>query len=60
MNRIDLVKKLHKLGWYCNNNEGTKHEKFRNPNKPGKVIEVPRHKVINKFLALSILKDAQS
>ena len=60
MNKVKLVKQLNRLGWYCHKDEGTKHEKFRNESKPGKVIEVPRHREINEYLAKSILKDAQS
>lgn len=59
MNKTKLVKELHKLGGYCEKNEGTKHDKFRNKSKPGKIIEVPRNCEINEYLAKAILKDAR-
>ena len=55
MKRLDLEKKLKKLGWYLDR-EGGSHEIWTN----GKITEpVPRHKEIGEILAKKILRKAR-
>jgi mRNA interferase HicA len=55
MKKIDLEKKLHKLGWYLKRHGGN-HDIWTN----GEITEsVPRHPEVIEGLAKKILKKAQ-
>jgi predicted RNA binding protein YcfA (HicA-like mRNA interferase family) len=57
MNNRELRKKLEAAGWIIKS--GKAHDKATHPNKPGKLIAVPRHKgEVPTGTAKSILKDA--
>lgn len=52
MNRLNLIKKIEKLGFKFERHGG-KHDIY----KKGKIrVEVPRHKEVNERIARSLLK----
>ena len=54
--RSKIVARLEREGW--ENIGGGKHDKFRNPKKPGRLIIVPRHKVLSSGVSRNIAKQA--
>ncbi len=54
--RSKIVARLEREGW--ENIGGGKHDKFRNPEKPGRLIIVPRHKVLSPGVCRTIAKQA--
>lgn len=55
MKRVDLEKRLRKLGWYFERH-GANHDVWSNGTRE---IPVPRHNEINEYTAKAILKDAE-
>jgi len=52
----DLVRALKKAGWSIEH--GGNHDIARNPQKPAVRIPLPRHKEVNEYTAMTILKAA--
>lgn len=55
-NRAKIIARLEREGW--ENVGGGKHDKFRNPGKPGRLIIVPRHKTLSPGVGRNIAKQA--
>jgi predicted RNA binding protein YcfA (HicA-like mRNA interferase family) len=51
-----IVRRLEQEGWI--NVGGGGHDKFEHPDRPGKVIMVPRHTEVSPGVARSIAKSA--
>jgi predicted RNA binding protein YcfA (HicA-like mRNA interferase family) len=55
-NKRKIVSRLKADGWIMI--EGGKHDKFENPDLPGSLMVIPRHKEITPGVARSIAKQA--
>jgi predicted RNA binding protein YcfA (HicA-like mRNA interferase family) len=55
-NTRKIVRRLQREGWV--NIGGGKHDNFEHPQKPGVLIQVPRHRDVSPGVARSIAKQA--
>ena len=56
MNTRKIIARLTADGW--KQADGSKHDKFEHPAKPGVLLTVPRHKTLSPGVARSIAKAA--
>ena len=55
-NTRKIVRRLQREGWI--NIRGGRHDNFEHPEKPGVLIQVPRHREVSPGVARSITKVA--
>lgn len=55
--RGKIVRRLQREGW--SNRGGSGHDVFTHPQRPGKIIVVPRHRTLSPGVARQIAKQAE-